>query len=189
MPPASTGRKACATARAADSGDLWQAIAMNRTAHDHSSHPDSRRRPAVVTCALLLLVLSLGSVRTWSAPGPRPAERAPQDTAARVARGEYLATSVALCIQCHSPRDAKGNLIETETFRGGAIPVQSPYPGDVWAFSAPSLRGLVGLTDAQVVELLTEGKATGRPAPKRPMPPFRLSQADAEAIVAYLRTR
>jgi len=162
---------------------------MTRTAHLRSSHPGGRRRPALITGALLLVVVSLGSARTWSATGPLPAERRPQDAAALVARGEYLATSVALCVQCHSPRDARGNLIEADKFRGGAIPLQSPYPGEAWAFSAPSLRGLVGLTDAQVVALLTTGKATGRPAPKRPMPPFRLNRADAEAIVAFLRTQ
>jgi len=135
-------------------------------------------------CALLVVFFSAGAVRTSSAPGPSA-----QEAAALVARGEYLANSVAMCVQCHSPRDAQGNLIESEKFRGGAVPVQSPYPGEPWAFSAPSLRGLVGLTDEQVVSLLTTGAATGRPAPKRPMPPFRLSQADAEAIVAYLRTR
>jgi len=162
---------------------------MNRTAPFRSSHPEGRRRPALITCALLLVALALGSVRTRSAAGPPPAAGAPQEAAALVARGEYLATSVAMCVQCHSPRDAQGNLIEAEKFRGGAIPLQSPYPGEAWAFNAPSLRGLVGLTDEQVVALLTTGKAAGRPAPKRPMPPFRLSQADAEAIVAFLRTR
>jgi hypothetical protein len=29
----------------------------------------------------------------------------------------------------------------------------------------------------------------GRQAPRPPMPPFRMAKADAEAIVAYLRSR
>jgi hypothetical protein len=28
-----------------------------------------------------------------------------------------------------------------------------------------------------------------RPSPRRPMPPFRMNKADAEAIVAFLRSR
>ena len=163
-------------------------FAMTRTAQPRSSHSGGWRRPAVITCALFFGV-SLASVSLVSAPGSPAEAPAPQDAAAEVVRGEYLATSVAMCVECHSPRDAQGNLIESEKFRGGAIPVRSPYDGEAWAFSAPSLRGLVGLTDAQVVALLTTGKAMGRPAPKRPMPAFRLSQADAEAIVAFLRTR
>jgi len=160
---------------------------MNTQAGSRSNHPARRRLTHLVACALLLLAAHF--VRTLSAPGPEAAEGAPQDTAALVARGEYLANEVAMCVQCHSPRDQRGQLVETEKFRGGAVPVRSPYGGEDWAFSAPSLRGLVGLTDEQALALLMTGTATGRPAPKGPMPPFRLSRADADAIVAYLRTR
>lgn len=145
------------------------------------------RRALVSACALGLVVI--GSLATWPAPGPAAAERPWRDTATLVARGQYLVNEVAMCVQCHSPRDQQGNLIEADRLRGGAIPVRSPFPGEAWALSAPSLRGLVGFTDEQALALLMTGKAPGRPAPKRPMPPYRLNRADAEAIVAYLRTR
>ena len=103
-----------------------------------------------------------------------------------VARGEYLATKVAMCVQCHSPRDEKGEILESRRFTGGAIPFRTPY-ADEWAPAAPSLRSLGGFTDEQVVMLLTEGRAGDRPAPRRPMPPFRMSQDDARAIIAFLR--
>ncbi len=109
--------------------------------------------------------------------------------AAAIARGEYLANYVAMCVQCHSTRDDQGNIIESQKFRGGAIPVSSPYRNEQWAFKAPNISGLPGFTDEQVIALLTEGKATDRNPPKRPMPPFRFSRPDAEAIVAYLRSR
>jgi len=120
---------------------------------------------------------------------PAQAPRTSSQGEGDVARGEYLANRVAMCVQCHSPRDAHGNLIEGQHFRGGAIPITSPYPNSQWAFLAPNISNLPGFTDDQIVMLLTEGHAGDRPAPKRPMPPFRMSQEDAKAIIAYLRSR
>jgi mono/diheme cytochrome c family protein len=117
--------------------------------------------------------------------------RAPQaqaPSAGSAARGEYLANSVAMCVQCHTPRDRAGHLLEAQKFRGGAMPLQSPYPDRPFAFSAPNIAGLPGFTDEQVLQLLTEGKAEGRRLPEPPMPPFRMSREDALAIIAYLRT-
>ena len=130
------------------------------------------------------------------APPARPAAAAPAQAKATtqggvpavVARGEYLANRVAMCVQCHSPRDASGAVLVSQRFRGGAIPFKSPWPETEWAYQAPSLAGLPGFTDEQIVALLTEGRATGRQAPRSPMPPFRMSQDDAAAIAAYLRS-
>ena len=113
---------------------------------------------------------------------------APSGAPAVVARGEYLANRVAMCVQCHSPRDASGAIRMSERFRGGAIPFKSPWPDSEWAYHAPSLAGLPGFTDEQIVALLSQGRATGRPAPRSPMPPFRMSPEDAAAIAAYLRS-
>jgi len=123
----------------------------------------------------------------------RPAAAAPQTTtqsgpAAVVARGEYLANRVAMCVQCHSPRDASGAIRMSEKFRGGAIPFKSPWPDSEWAYHAPSLAGLPGFTDEQIVTLLSQGRATGRTTPRSPMPAFRMSPEDAAAIAAYLRS-
>lgn len=124
-----------------------------------------------------------------AAPAPQQAKVTTQSgTAAGVARGEYLANRVAMCVQCHSPRDAKGAIRLSEKFRGGAIPFKSPWPDAEWAYQAPSLAGLPGFTDEQIVALLSEGRATGRPTPRSPMPAFRMSPEDAAAIVAYLRS-
>lgn len=105
-----------------------------------------------------------------------------------VARGEYLANRVAMCVQCHSPREANGAIRLSEKFRGGAIPFKSPWPDSEWAYQAPSLAGLPGFTDEQIVALLSQGRATGRPTPRSPMPAFRMSPEDAAAIAAYLRS-
>lgn len=103
-----------------------------------------------------------------------------------VDRGRYLVHHVAHCVQCHTPRDARGNLIELRLLQGGPVPVASPYP-EPWAFRAPWLAGLPGLPEDELVHLLRTGivPRTGRP-PAPPMPPYRMTERDARAVAAYL---
>ena len=155
------------------------------TVHSRSRLDRTRRWLHVggVAGSLVVLLAAAGSARTSS----QAAQPAP-NTAALVAQGEYLANRVAMCVQCHSPRDIEGNVILTQRFHGGAIPVLSPYPNRQFASQAPNIAGLPGFTDDQIIALLTEGRATDRVPPRPPMPPFRMSRQDAQAIVAYLRT-
>jgi mono/diheme cytochrome c family protein len=145
-------------------------------------------RPLANGVGVLSLTLALvPPARSVAAPAPQ-AKSAPQGgSASAVARGEYLANRVAMCVQCHSTRDDKGVILESKKFRGGVIPFKSPWLDSEWAYQAPSLAGLPGFTDGQIVALLTEGRATGRQPPRSPMPPFRMSPDDAAAIAAYLR--
>lgn len=138
-----------------------------------------RVRAAVGVTALVV------SVFAFKAGAARTVQAAQGD----VARGEYLANNVAMCVQCHSPRDERGNILASEKFTGAPIPVRGPEWAGPWAYRAPAIAGLHGFTDDQIVMLLTEGHLGDRPAPQRPMPPFRMNKQDAEAIVAYLRTR
>jgi mono/diheme cytochrome c family protein len=106
----------------------------------------------------------------------------------QIARGSYLVNSVAMCVQCHTPRDASGDLDRSRLLKGAPIPLQSPFPNRGWAFAAPTIAGLPGLSDEDAITLLTTGRRPTSTAPKPPMPPFRLTREDAEAIVAYLRS-
>jgi mono/diheme cytochrome c family protein len=123
-----------------------------------------------------------------ASPPQSQAAPAAQSNAALVAQGEYLANRVAMCVQCHSPRDVHGNVLLSERFHGAALPVTSPYANRPFALRAPNIAGLPGFTDDQIITLLTEGHAGDRNPPQPPMPPFRMSRQDAQAIVAYLRT-
>jgi hypothetical protein len=148
----------------------------------------SWRRLAVGVGVVSLTLAFVQPARSGATPISQ-AKATPQGGAASaVARGEYLANRVAMCVQCHSMRDDKGAILESKKFRGGVIPFKSPWPDSEWAYQAPSLAGLPGFTDEQIVALLTEGRATGRQPPRSPMPPFRMSQDDAAAIAAYLRS-
>ena len=142
---------------------------------------------AVGIGVLSLTLAFVQPARSGAAPTPQ-AKATQQSGAASVARGEYLANRVAMCVQCHSMRDDHGVILESKRFRGGAIPFKSPWPDSEWAYQAPSLAGLPGFTDEQIVALLTEGRIAGRQAPRSPMPPFRMSPEDAAAIAASLRS-
>ena len=154
------------------------------------------------TLGLGATLILLAAVAVVALPGKSPDSRqtappkpgTPAGTpagkvAGDVARGDYLVNNVAMCVQCHSPRDQRGNILANQKLTGAPIPVRGPAWDSDWAYKAPALAGLPGFTDEQIVLLLTEGHAGDRPAPTRPMPPFRMNKQDAEAIAAYLRSR
>ena len=92
-----------------------------------------------------------------------------------------------MCVECHSGRDARGSILQSERFLGAPIPFAPPWPND-WAMRAPRNRGLPGYTDEMALRLLTEG-AIGRNGEqlRPPMPRFRMSVQDAADVIAYMR--
>jgi mono/diheme cytochrome c family protein len=103
-------------------------------------------------------------------------------------RGRYLVEEVAQCGWCHSPRDERGELDATKWLEGAPVWFQPSQRVPNWAYSAPPLAGLPSFTPEQVIKVLTTGRARdGRPL-RRPMRPYRMKRADAEAIVAYLKS-
>src|SRR4051812_46501254 len=128
----------------------------------------------------------------------RPIAQAPAQTGAATPaqsaavgnreHGRYIVEEVAMCAQCHSPRDAEGNIIESQRFHGGPVPVRPPWPND-WALIAPHNAGLPGYDDALAMRLLTQG-AIGRDGRqlRPPMPRFHMSNQDAADVIAYMRS-
>ncbi len=101
-------------------------------------------------------------------------------------RGRYLAEQVAMCVVCHSPKDESGHVIEGREFEGSSIPLKSPYPDRRWAIEAPALAGMTFYTREQAIRLLTTGIARNDKPPTPPMPPFRMTRSDAEAVYDFL---
>lgn len=133
----------------------------------------------------LVLTMALLSVGAFAAQAEVIAT-APTEA---VARGEYIATGVAHCIQCHSPHDREGNLLRDQLFTGQAMPLTSPYPdGPRWAPRAPAIKRLPGWSVEEFVSILTTGKRLNGRRPAAPMPQFRMSTQDAEAVAAYLKS-
>lgn len=103
-------------------------------------------------------------------------------------RGKYLVHHVAMCVQCHSPRNEQGELDDTRLLQGAPIPVPAPFPDMPWAVQAPDIAGLAGLSDEEEISVLTTGARTTGESPRPPMPPFRMTREDAAAVVAYLKS-
>jgi mono/diheme cytochrome c family protein len=124
-----------------------------------------------------LLLLAPGGIQPVNAAEPKVA-------AGDVARGKYIVESVAMCVTCHSPRNAAG-VPDPARLVAGA-PILQPAPG--WATYAPRLAGTPPETDEELIRLWTTGiSRTGSP-PRQPMPSFRMTRPDAEAVLAYLKS-
>lgn len=105
-----------------------------------------------------------------------------------IERGKYIVESVAMCEQCHTQRDASGNPDRGHWLMGGPAQIQPTYPAPNWAIREPRIAGGPPGTDEEIIRLLTTGiSRTGKP-PNLPMPPFRMTRADAEAVLAYLKS-
>lgn len=106
----------------------------------------------------------------------------------QVARGKYIVEDVAMCGTCHTPRRADGSLDRSQWLAGAPVPYLPAQPRSDWPINAPRLAGNPPANNAQMVTLLTTAVwITGQPL-RDPMPKFHMSRADAEAVVAYLRS-
>jgi mono/diheme cytochrome c family protein len=142
----------------------------------------------VVAGALLAAGIALPVPAAAQAPGGQQVS-APPAPAGNSQRGEYIAQQVAMCVQCHSPRDERGAIVEAQKFGGGKIPAAPAWAqAGEWAFVAPRIAGLSGYTVEQGVRLLTEGRTRSGRVPRAPMPPFRMSPQDAADVVAHLKS-
>jgi mono/diheme cytochrome c family protein len=142
----------------------------------------------VLAVAVLLLAGAFASrAAVVAAPADTPAIQA-QMSGGDINRGRYIVENVAMCVECHSPRDAQGNIIESRKFQGAPVPVRPPWPNE-WALIAPRNAGLPGYDDQQAMRLLTQG-AIGRDGQqlRPPMPRFRMTPQDAADVIAFMRS-
>jgi len=118
----------------------------------------------------------------------RPAGSAGGGAAGNVQRGQYIVESVAMCGECHTPRDSQGQLDNARWLEGAPMWFTPVIPHPDWAFRAPALAGLPSFTDADMSMILEKGlQPTGRPI-RPPMHVFHMTHEDATAVIAYLRS-
>ena len=110
-----------------------------------------------------------------------------QQKQSSVERGKYIVETVARCEFCHTPRDENGKPDRGRWLMGGPLQLRATYPAQ-WATVAPRIAGQPPGTDAEVVKLLTTGIWKTGLQPKPPMPPFQMTQPDAQAVLAYLKS-
>ncbi len=125
--------------------------------------------------------------QTGQAASPA-AEQLSATPASPVERGKYLVHHVAMCVMCHTPKTEDGKLVTTRLLQGAPMPVGSPYPRQRWAFRAPAIAGLGGFSEESLVTLLQTGSRPDGAAPEPPMPSYRMTEEDARAVAAYLKS-
>lgn len=125
------------------------------------------------------------------AGGPKSPKQSPSlsDQPDLVRRGEYLVHGVGLCIDCHSPRDERGEFLEGRHLTGSPIGFK-PLVDMPWMPVAPRLAGLpAGYSENSMVHFLMTGeRPNGLPPTLPPMPPYRMNREDAEAVAGYLQS-
>lgn len=104
-------------------------------------------------------------------------------------RGKYI-TTLAVCTECHTPMDDKGNKVPGMEFAGGQT---MPFAGVTPAASAnltPSPNGIPYYTEALFIETIRTGKVRSRQlSSMMPTRYFReMTDQDLKDIFAYLKT-
>ena len=123
----------------------------------------------------------------WQSEGAQESKSKAADSSA-VERGKYIVESVAMCGRCHTPWNQAGEGEKRNWLLGGPTQIQATYTVQNWAVVEPRLAGRPPGTDAEFIRLLMTGiSRTGSP-PRPPMPSFRMTRADAEAVLAYLKS-
>jgi hypothetical protein len=121
-----------------------------------------------------------------SAPAQKPANQAATEGLA--ARGQYIVDNLGMCSECHTPRDAEGNLDSRRYLQGAPIWILPVHPMTNWAMRAPAIAGLEGFTDAQAQTVLEKGIGPNGLEIQPPMHIYHMNHADAQAVIAYLRS-
>lgn len=138
----------------------------------------------------MLCVLSIMTTQMQAQSRKQAAEKGtPESSTGDVARGKYLVEGVAMCGQCHTPRNSDGTLDRSRWLQGAPVPF-APATGNLegWPTIAPRIGGNPPASDADMIKLLMTGIWTNGKQLKLPMMPFRMSEADARAVVAYLKS-
>jgi mono/diheme cytochrome c family protein len=115
---------------------------------------------------------------------------------ARLQRGSYLVNNVLFCGACHTSRENGNTLVEPErkdAYLGGGNVYNDKMFGTVWVPNiTPDVEtGIGGWKDDEILRVLRDGVAKDGHflVPLMPFSSYQnLSDEDARAVVAYLRT-
>jgi mono/diheme cytochrome c family protein len=103
-------------------------------------------------------------------------------------RGAYLANGPSHCVECHSPRNLLGGIIQSQRFAGGP----DPEGGDGWV---PNITqaGIGDYSERDIERILESGDQPNGDSVGGAMTPVvgntsQLSAADRAAIAAYVKS-
>lgn len=133
----------------------------------------------IVVAGVAMLCLTIASAGIAASGG---------STKAQIAHGEYLVKAIGQCGDCHTPFNDHGEYEMDKWLQGKKLEFASLIPMPVWADTSPNIAGLPGWDQEKAIQFFMTGLApNGQPA-RPPMPAYKMNRADAEAVVAYLRS-
>lgn len=107
-----------------------------------------------------------------------------------VERGKYLVEVLAACGNCHTPKGPKGEI--REKHMAGGFKIQEDFGVAVSTNITPDKETGIGTwTDEEIIRAIREGRRKDGRTLGPPMPFYlyrNISDSDAKAMVAYLRT-
>jgi mono/diheme cytochrome c family protein len=111
----------------------------------------------------------------------------------KAARGKYLVEEVARCQECHTPKLPDGQFNREKWLKGATLNVQPIDAVKGWHKTSPDLTASGRLWQgrwgqAALVKLLSTGLGPGGNPADPPMPTYKMTQDDAEAVVEYLKS-
>ncbi len=113
---------------------------------------------------------------------------APANNKSQVARGEYLVKGIGQCGDCHTPFNMTGGFVMDKWLQGKKLEFAPLVPIPIWADTAPNIAGLPGWDTQKAVQFFMTGLAPNGQPSRPPMPAYHMNRADAEAVVAYLKS-
>src|ERR1700730_1263709 len=147
--------------------------------------PEVRGTGIVVLFLVLFTLFPLGQTQPVKQPSKPAKNTNSQDL---VARGKYIVEGVAMCGQCHTPRDSAGVPDRSRWLQGAPVWLVSAEPVADWALQAPGIAGTQPGKDGELVSLPRTGIwRKGEPL-RPPMPQFHMTREDAASVVAYLKS-
>lgn len=148
----------------------------------------------IVLVLLLIIVCIAGYIKVALPNTGDAPEMKVEQTAERIARGDYLANNVTVCIDCHSTRDwskFSGPIVPGTFGKGGELFDQKfGFPGAFYARNITP-EGISRYTDGELFRLITTG-VTKEEKAIFPVMPYhnygRMDEEDIKSIIAYIRT-
>jgi mono/diheme cytochrome c family protein len=148
----------------------------------------------LVTTLIVLLLGVISYVSFFLPAVGKPENITVERTPARIERGKYLATSVMVCVDCHSKRDwtkFSGPIqAGTEGQGGEKFDEHFGFPGTFYAKNITPY-GLEKWTDGEIFRTITSGVDKNGQALFPIMPYHYYGQLDREdiySVIAYIRT-
>lgn len=114
-----------------------------------------------------------------------------QSNPSQIERGRYLVNEMGKCGDCHTPR-VRGVPDSKQWLKGSILDVQPIHPVPGWMTVAPDLTTTSPLWKSWgedgMIRFFVTGKTPDGKHAAPPMPSYTISDQDAHAIVAYLKS-